>query len=201
MTPAPLDAAWFLQSTLDVARGLLGALLVRELPEGRLTGRIVETEAYLQDDPACHGVRERDGVCCHRRTKRNAAMFGPPGHAYVYFTYGNHFLMNVVTQAEGVPEAVLIRALEPLEGMELMARHRGLDHPRLLTNGPGKLAQALRIDGVLDGHDLRLPPLLLLPGDAIPSAHVTATPRIGISRAIDRPWRFYISGNEWVSRR
>jgi DNA-3-methyladenine glycosylase len=196
-----IDPALFRRPTLEVARRLLGALLVRTLPEGRLVGRIVETEAYLHDDPACHGVRETAGGPIHMQTARNAVMFSPPGRAYVYFTYGSHFLVNVVTAPEGVPEAVLIRALEPLEGMDIMLRRRGHVDPRQLTNGPGKLAQALAIDGALNGHDLTLLPLQLCTGEPVPDDRVVTTTRIGISRAVDRPWRFYEKGNLWVSRK
>ena len=193
------DNSFYLQPTIVVARALLGALLVRTLPEGRLVGRIVETEAYLHDDPACHGVRELpDGSLIHRRTKRNAAMFGPPGHAYVYFTYGYHFLFNVVTAPDDIPEAVLIRAIEPLEGIEVMARNRGMNHLHQLTNGPGKLAQALAIDKALDGHHLAQPPLRLEPGD--PVDDIIAATRIGISRAQERLYRFYEKDNGWVSK-
>jgi len=187
--------------TLEVARRLLGARLVRQLPEGTLAGRIVEPEPYLQFDPACHGVRRMpDGDLCHRRTARNDAMFGPPGHAYVYFTYGYYYMLNVVTAPEGVPEAVLIRAVQPLEGVEIMARHRSLPVSPALTNGPGKLTIAFAIDRALDHHDLELSPLQIFPGDPLPDECIIATPRIGITKATDRLWRFYEQGNPWVSR-
>ena len=187
--------------TLAIARGLLGTLVVRTLPEGRLVGRIVETEAYGQLDPACHAVRELPGGdLIHRRTQRNATMFGPPGRAYVYFTYGNHFMFNVITEPEGIPSAVLIRALEPLEGVEIMLRLRGTGNPGALTNGPGKLARALAIDKSLDGHELAHPPLQLLPGDPVPTDRIVTTTRIGITRGVELPWRFYERGNPWVSR-
>lgn len=187
--------------TLEVAPRLLGAEIVRDLPEGRLRGRIVETEAYLPNDPACHAVREFEGLVIHRCTRRNAAMFGHPGRAYVYFTYGNHFMLNVVTEPEETPGAVLIRALEPLEGIDIMLAHRRLTDPRQLTNGPGKLTQAFGIDGALNGHDLNLPPLQLLPGITVPEDEIVRTTRIGITRATDLPWRFYIKGNGWVSKK
>ena len=187
--------------TLEVARRLLGAEIIRELPEGRLRGRIVETEGYLHNDPACHAVRELPGGICHRQTRRNASMFGPPGHAYVYFTYGNHYMLNVVTEPEGVPGAVLIRALEPLDGVEIMLARRRLADPRLLTNGPGKLTQAFGVGKELDGHDLAQPPLQLIPGDPLRAEEIVATTRIGITRAVEKPWRFYIKGNPWVSRK
>jgi DNA-3-methyladenine glycosylase len=187
--------------TLEVARRLLGAEIIRDLPEGRLRGRIVETEGYLPNDPACHGVRELLGGTCHRQTRRNAAMFGPPGRAYVYFTYGNHYMFNLATEPEGIPGAVLIRALEPLEGLEIMIARRGLADPRLLTNGPGRLTQAFGIDKALDGHDLSLPPLQLMLGIQVDDADIVETTRIGITRAADMPWRLYIRGNPWVSRK
>jgi len=186
--------------TLEVARRLLGAEIVRDLPEGRLRGRIVETEGYLHNDPACHAVREVPGGVCHRHTRRNDSMFGPPGRAYVYFTYGNHYMLNLVTEPDGIPGAVLIRALEPLEGVEIMLAHRQVD-PRNLTNGPGKLTQAFAIGKDLDGHDLSQPPLQIIPGDPLPDAEIVTTTRIGITRAVDKPWRFYIKGNPWVSRK
>ncbi len=201
-TAKPLPAEFFLQPTLDIARGLLGMLVVRTLPEGRLVGRIVETEAYGRYDPACHAVRELPGgEVIHRRTRRNAAMFGPPGHAYIYFTYGNHFMFNVITEPEGVPSAVLIRALEPLEGLETMLYFRGVADPAALTNGPGKLARALAIDKTLDGHDLAYPPLQMLRGDPVPPERIVTATRIGITRGVELPWRFYERGNPWVSRR
>ena len=192
------DTCWervaFLHPTLEVARALLGALIIRDLPEGRVSGRIVETEAYLRDDPACHAVRVLPGgEIIRRQTRSNASMFGPPGLAYVYFTYGNHFMLNVVTQPEGVPEAVLIRGLEPLEGLEIMAQRRGVDDPRAFTSGPGKLCKALGIDRTLDGHDLSAAPLRLTRGRPVPDDRVLTTPRIGITRGVDLPWRFIIS--------
>lgn len=202
MTDKPFPPELFVQSTLDVARRLLGAHVVRELPDGCLVGRIVETEAYLHNDPACHAVRELpDGSAIHRCTRRNATMFGPPGRAYVYFTYGNHFMFNVVTQPEGVPEAVLIRAVEPLEGIEVMMALRGVEDIRALTNGPGKLTKALAIDRAFDGHDLAQPPLRLLAGEPVPATRVVVTTRVGLTRATERPWRFYERDNPWVSRR
>lgn len=187
--------------TVETARRLLGALLVRDTPHGSMVGRIVETEAYGADDPACHGVRVLpDGTTVHRHTPRNAAMFGPPGRAYVYFTYGAHYLLNVVTQPEGIPEAVLLRALEPVEGMTIMQAHRGACDPRHLTNGPGKLAQALQITRELNEHDLTCAPLQLLMPNTPPAESIIVTTRIGISSATERPWRFYLAGNPWVSQ-
>lgn len=180
--------------TLDAAPALLGSLLVRELDGERLVGRIVETEAYLaDDDPACHAHRGE--------TPRNRAMFGPPGRAYVYRIYGLHHCVNVVTEAPGRGAAVLIRAMEPLAGEATMARLRGGGPARQLTNGPGKLCQAMAIGRELDGVDLTRPgPLYLLrpPGPVVEA--IATSPRVGITRAADRPWRFYLPGSPWVSR-
>lgn len=170
---------------------------MRRLPSGeRLSGIVVETEAYLHNDPACHAFRGE--------TPRCRTMFGPPGRAYVYFTYGLHTMLNVVTAPAGVGEAVLIRALEPTDGIETMRALRGgLADARHLTNGPGKLAQALGLSRFSDnGVDVTDPrsPLCILPGASVPPDVVIAT-RIGISQAQDEPWRFYVRGNPFVSRR
>jgi DNA-3-methyladenine glycosylase len=193
---------------VEVARQLLGALLVRRLRRGRrvvrLVGRIVEVEAYLQGDPACHAVRMlKDGTSVPRPSARNRAMFGPPGRAYVYFSYGVHWALNVVTQKEGLAEAVLIRALEPLEGVEVMAERRGVETRRIhqLAGGPGKLTQALGIDRDLDGHDLSEPPLMLLQGLRVEPAGIGVSARIGIVKAAQRPLRFFVKDSLFVSRR
>ena len=191
----------FAQPTLLVARALLGALLVHQYAGERLCGRIVETEAYLHDDEACHGVRRIQGMLHHRRTRRNAPMFGPPGHAYVYFSYGNHYLFNIVTAPEGIPEAVLIRAVEPLDGLAGMARRRGVTDTFALSSGPGKLTRAFAIDLSFNAHPLWLDPLYVLHAEPLPDSEVVVTTRVGISRATDRPWRFYQRGNPWVSRK
>lgn len=185
----------------------------------RLAGRIVETEAYLRDDPACHSVRQLpDGRCVPRPSARNAVMFGPPGRSYVYFTYGEHYAVNIITQHEGIGEGVLIRALEPLEGLGVMTilrsvRTRGgkvrpalletirlLHQPRHLCSGPGKLARALAIDRRLDGHDLSTPPLRLQRGMPLADAEVSVSLRVGITKGVDHPWRFFVKGNPHVSR-
>lgn len=185
----------FLQELPEVAaKRLLGCLLVREIGSKRLVGRIVETEAYHQNDAASHSYKGR--------TPRVAVMFGPAGFAYVYFTYGMHYCMNVVTGPEGEGSAVLIRTLEPLEGLEGMAENRrGLSSGVQLTNGPAKLCQALQINKTFNGHDLRQAPLILQINPAVKDREIIKTTRIGISREIDRPWRFYLRDNAFVSRR
>jgi DNA-3-methyladenine glycosylase len=171
---------------------LLGCLLVREYGGHRLAGRIVETEAYAEHDAASHSYRGR--------TPRTEIMFGAPGHLYVYFTYGMHYCANVVTGPEGFGSAVLIRAIEPLEGLDEMSLNRHGLHGEQLTNGPAKFCQAFAIDKDLNGHDLRQLPLQLLLGPAVPKDAIVQTTRIGISQATDVPWRFYIRGNNYVSR-
>ncbi|MGI4789198.1 MAG: DNA-3-methyladenine glycosylase [Janthinobacterium lividum] len=193
----PLPTEFYLQDTRDAAKKLLGQLVVRTLPTGEvLSGIIVETEAYLTGDPACHAYRGQ--------TPRNAAMFGPPGHTYVYFTYGLHMMLNLVCAPEGVAEAVLIRALEPVEGIDTMRLNRGnLPQTRQLTNGPGKLAQALALTRLahnsLDVTDPNSELYILLAD--FPPFEMVETTRIGISQGIDLPWRYYVRGNAYVSRR
>ncbi len=194
---APLPREFYEQDTRTAAQKLLGQVVARRLPTGEtLSGIIVETEAYLTDDPACHAYRGR--------TPRNSTMFGPPGHAYVYFTYGLHMMLNLVCAPEGVAEAVLIRALEPVEGVETMRAHRGgIPETRLLTNGPGKLAQALALTRLShNGVDVTdsASELMILPND-YPPFDLVATTRIGITQGVDLPWRYYVAGNPYVSRK
>ena len=167
---------------------------MRRLGDGMvLAARIVEAEAYQEDDPASHSYRGR--------TNRTEVMFGPPGHAYVYFTYGMHHCMNVVTGSIGEGSAVLLRAAEPLEGLEEMARRRGTNDPRALCSGPGRLCQALGIDRGENGLDLVRGRLLwLLEGTPVPPSQISVDPRVGITSGIDRPWRFSVRGNRFVSR-
>lgn len=195
VTPFPRE--FYLQDTRIVAQALLGQVVERRLTTGEtLSGVIIETEAYLTDDPACHAYR---GL-----TPRNKTMFGPPGHAYVYFTYGLHMMLNVVCAPEGVAEAVLIRALEPVEGIDTMRENRGgLGDIRQLTNGPGKLAQALALTRLAhDGIDVTDPngELRFLPNE-YPLFEMVTTTRIGITQGVDLPWRYYVSGNPFVSRK
>lgn len=164
------------ENTLEAARGLLGSVLVHESPRGRTSGVIIETEAYLQGDPACHAYRGR--------TERNAAMFGPPGSAYIYFIYGMHHCFNVVTRPG---EAVLIRALDPLEGIDLMEERR---RRKPLCDGPAKLVRAMGIGPELNGHDLGHPPLYLHHRPNRRKVHVST--RIGISRGRELPYRFRV---------
>ncbi len=161
---------------------------------GRIAaGRIVETEAYTgPDDPACHAA-ERIG-----RTARNEPLYGPPGTAYIHMNYGIHWLLNVVTGPVGFPAGVLLRALEPVEGLEVMAERRGRAE---LTNGPARLTQALAVGPELQGHPLDREPLWLSEAEAVSDADVETTTRIGISRAVDRPLRFYDRRSSWISKR
>lgn len=190
----PLPRAFYARPVLQVARGAVGKILVHDTPEGRISGRIVEAEAYRgPQDRAAHSFGGR-------RTRRTEVMFGPPGYAYVFFVYGMHWHFNIVTTAVGMPEAVLIRAVEPLEGIELMALRRGLPAGRReLTNGPGKLCQAFGIDASLYGADLTRRVLYLAEG---PSPKVARSRRIGIDYAgewADKPWRFYDPDSRFVS--
>jgi DNA-3-methyladenine glycosylase len=195
MEPRPLPLAFYARDTVLVAQEVLGKILVRELTEAMLQGRIVEAEAYRgTDDPASHSYR---GM-----TKRNQVMFGRPGHAYVYFTYGNHYCLNVVTERDGVPGAVLVRALEPLKGLDAMKRSRGTDDVRNLTSGPGKLTKALAITGAQNGLDLTAGRGLFLTEPDAPRGFETAqSRRIGIREGSDKLWRFSIKGNLFVSKK
>ena len=188
----PFDEAFFLGPVREVARHLLGSLLVSSVGGVRTAGVVVETEAYGgAEDPASHAAT-RSGV-----TDRNRAMFGPPGHAYVYRSYGVHWCMNVVTGPPGEGQAVLLRGLVPLEGLDHMRDRRGREP---LASGPGRLAEALGIDDGLYGHPLDRPPLQLLSGWSVPDERVATSPRIGIRFAADWMDRFFVVGSEGVSR-
>lgn len=187
----PLDRAELPHDTVALARALIGKLVVRALPEGIVSGRIVETEAYIVGDAAGHGFR---GM-----TPRNRSMFLERGHAYVYLAYGISMMLNVSSEAAGTGTGVLIRALEPLDGIDIMRANRGVERLRDLTRGPGRLAQALRIDRSLDGLDLcRQGPLWLAHGEG-EVGEIGASVRIGITKDADRPLRFYVRGNPFVS--
>lgn len=190
----PSDDFSFLRyHATQAARDLLGCELIRELPDGLVRLRIVETEAYSSEDPAAHSHR---GV-----TARNRVMFGPAGHLYVYFTYGMHYCANIVTDSEGTGSGVLLRGLEPLEGESLLERRRpAANRPADLTNGPAKVCQALDIDLSLSGHDLRHSPLRLVPQPALPSHAIRQTRRIGIRQNTAALWRYHIIDNPYVSR-
>jgi DNA-3-methyladenine glycosylase len=176
-----------------VAPRLLGCELVRTLEGRTLRGRIVETEAYHQTDAASHSFRGK--------TPRVEVMFGPPGHLYVYFTYGMHYCCNVVCGQEGEGAGVLIRAIEPLEGVEAMEHNRGGLPLKQLTNGPGKVCQALAIDRKYNGHDLHAEPVRLVVRPALPPSQIVQTTRIGISKAVETPWRFYVRDSPYISKR
>lgn len=195
--------------TLELARSLLGCVLVHEHPEGRTAGRIVETEAYLRDDPACHGFRGK--------TARNAPMFGPPGTVYVYQIYGQYYCVNITSVPEGIGEAVLLRALEPLEGLPLMEERRIAARQRIqqvfgkpfsaapikardLCRGPASLVHAMGIDKSLNFSLMQDGPLYCLEG-SLPSGQIIQTTRIGITQGADLPYRFYESGSPFVSKR
>lgn len=200
-----LPRSFYLRPTLQVARDLLGKHLVRVLDGKKLIVRIVETEAYRQDDPASHAFRGR--------TKRNDVMFWKGGHLYVYFTYGMHFCSNVVTGKEGMGEAVLIRAVEPLDGVEEMMRNRfrssgnphtrdpGSPHPPVtLTNGPAKLCQALALQREQNGTDLLHGEIYVLDAPRLSSSKIGRSARIGIVNGKEKKWRFFLKESRWVSR-
>ncbi len=175
------------------AKYLLGCILKRTLVDGPVVSvRIVETESYHQEDPASHTF--------HGQSPRNSAMFGKPGHAYIYFTYGMHWCFNVTAGSVGYGAGILIRAAEPLEGTDVMAQNRKIEDIHQLTNGPAKLAQALLIDKTLYGHDLKNPPLQIFEPENR-NFKVVSTTRIGISKAVDEIARFYIEGNPFVSKK
>jgi len=186
VTTRTLGSEFFARSVHDVAPDLIGVTL---LVDG-VGGRIVEVEAYDHEDPASHGFRGR--------TDRNASMFGPPGHAYVYRSYGIHWCLNLVCEEVGVANAVLLRALEPTRGLEQMRARRGLEDERLLCSGPGRLCQALGVTREHDGLPLDRPPFDLLAGDS--PVDVVNGPRIGITRAAELPWRYAEAGSRFLSR-
>ncbi len=194
-----LTRTFYTQPTRQLAQALLGCRLVRHWQGRRLSGLIVETEAYIgETDLACHA---RSG-----RTARTAVMYGPPGTAYVYFTYGMHWMLNVVSEARHFPAAVLIRALEPQEGLDVMLQLRPVPRPIELCRGPAKLTQALRIDRALNGVDLcnRHGELWIEAGSSVPSRSVGRGPRVGLGNTPEpwksKPWRYWVKDNLFVSR-
>lgn len=186
MSLAFLDAPSY-----EVAPRLLGCELEREIDGRMVRVRIVETEAYDQADVASHSYRGE--------TERTRVMFDKYGHLYVYFTYGMHYCANIVTGPKGYGAGVLIRAVEPIDGTDLIEARRGKTGV-VVTNGPAKLCQALSIDKRMNGHDLRAGELRLIPREQLPSATIVQTTRIGISRGKDVPWRFYMKDNPYVSK-
>jgi DNA-3-methyladenine glycosylase len=185
-TTRKLGSEFFARSVHDVAPDLIGVTL---LVDG-VGGRIVEAEAYHHEDPASHGYRGR--------TERNAAMFGPPGHAYVYRSYGIHWCLNFVCEEEGAASAVLIRALEPSYGLDEMRSRREVEDPRLLCSGPGKLCQALGVTREHDGLPLDRPPFELRPHED--DVDIATGPRIGLTKAAELPWRYAEAGSRFLSR-
>ncbi|SDA50673.1 DNA-3-methyladenine glycosylase [Mesorhizobium qingshengii] len=187
----PLARSELPGDTTDLARTLIGKVVVRELPEGIVSGRIVETEAYVVGDAAGHGYR---GM-----TPRNRSLFLERGHAYVYLAYGISYMLNVSSERAGIGTGVLIRALEPLEGIPIMRLNRGVERLRDLARGPGRLAAALRIDRSLDGLDLCRQGPLWLAGDDHQPGEIGQSIRIGISKDADRLLRFYVRESPFVS--
>lgn len=189
--PLRLERSFFARPTLQVARDLLGVRLLHQDGGGWVGGIIIETEAYIgEDDLACHA---RAG-----RTPRTAVMYGPPGFAYIYFNYGMHWLFNCVTESEGFPAAVLVRALAPAEGLDRIRERRGGQPQASWTNGPAKLCQALNLTGALNGGDFCAPhsPVFLEAGVAIPDTSVTIQPRVGLNSVAEpwksKPWNFQV---------
>jgi DNA-3-methyladenine glycosylase len=186
-----VDFSFLKGAASEVAPRLLGCVLERRINGQMLRVRIVETEAYDQTDVASHSY--------NGRTPRTEVMFGPAGYLYVYFTYGMHYCCNIVVGEEGYGAAVLLRAVEPIDGIEYMEDRRGRRGIEA-TNGPAKLCQALGIDKAVNGEDLRGEILHLVPQPALPASAITTTTRIGITRGVDVPWRFYVTDNPYVSK-
>lgn len=181
------------KGTIEIAKSLLGCHLIYQTKKGIISGKIVEAEAYLNDDPASHSF--------NGRTKRNEAMFNHPGKAYIYFTYGMHYCFNVVTNKYGIGEAVLIRSLEPLSGIELMKKKRKTKDIKNLCNGPAKLFQALGINKSYNSHDLTKKPLYIKINPRLSKREIIQTTRIGISKGSKLPHRFYIRNSPFVSKK
>jgi DNA-3-methyladenine glycosylase len=200
----PLSRSFYLRPTLQVAQELLGKYFIRRIGKNLLIGKIVEVEAYRSNDPASHSFRGK--------TNRNSVMFCEGGHLYVYFTYGMHFCANIVTGRKGIGEAVLIRAVEPLVGFEMMKTNRygsikslnlkSLNRKSLinLTNGPAKFCEAFGIARQDNGMDLIDSEIRITNGESIPSKFIKRSSRIGIQQGVEKKWRFFIKGNPWVSK-
>jgi len=191
-----IEREFYNRDTIDVAKDLLGKILVRVVNGKVLSGTIVESEAYRStDDPASHSYRGK--------TERNSVMFGEVGHAYVYFTYGNHYCLNIVAKDYATPAgAVLIRAIEPIDGVSLMHRYRKTHDPYNLASGPGKLTQALKITKKQNDIDVtKKGELYIVNGKDISKSEIFATSRIGIRVALDKQWRFLIADNKFVSKK
>jgi len=184
--PRPLRRPFFARDVHAVARELIGATMLFK----GVGGRIVEVEAYHHTDPAAHSY--------NGQTRRNAVMFGPPGHAYVYRSYGIHWCVNFVCEEEGSASAVLIRAIEPTDGIAAMRRRRGLKDERLLCSGPGRVCEALGITGAHNGLALAKPPFALWPRRD--DVTIATGPRIGITKAVDLPWRYGLQGSRFLSK-
>ncbi len=195
--PPPLPRSFYLRLTLTIAKELLGKFLCRKAGKKLLIGKIVEVEAYLgEKDPASHAYRGK--------TKRNEVMFRQGGHLYVYFTYGMHFCANVVTEEKGIGHAILLRGIEPVEGIETMRRNRKFTRERKdnqnLTNGPAKLCEAFGIAREQNGTDLLGSNIFITEGERIPKSKIGVSSRIGIRHGTEKQWRFYIKENQFVSR-
>ncbi|MCI0706351.1 MAG: DNA-3-methyladenine glycosylase [Ignavibacteriae bacterium] len=198
----PLPRSFYLRPTTRVAQDLLGKYIVRKFRGKLLIGKIVETEAYCTGDPAAHSFRGK--------TTRNAVMFDACGHLYVYFTYGMHWCANVVTQKIGIGEAVLIRAVEPIAGVDIMKKNRQRGRraemkgrkivSHQLTNGPAKFCQAFAITGKDNGTDLLGKTIYILNGERTPASNIKRSTRIGIRVGIEKQWRFFVKDNPWVSK-
>ncbi len=192
----PLPQSFFARSAERVARELLGAYLVSDCRGSRCVGRIVETEAYPgPHDPASHAAASIG------HTARNDPMFGPPGTAYIHLNFGVHWCLNSVVRREGYPAAVLIRALEPVEGLDTIRRRRHGRSDRELTSGPAKLTQALAVRPSLQRHRLSEPPLFVAAGEPVPARSLVRTTRVGVTKGTEKKWRFYDSRSAWVSRK
>ncbi len=191
-----IGRSFFARNSLEVARDILGHVLVRESPEGKTSGIIVEVEVYRgEDDPASFAFRGK--------TKRSEPLYGSPGTAFVYLTYGMYHLLNIITERENFPAAILIRAVEPSEGIDLMKKRRKTNNIYNLASGPGKLTRAFGIDLSLNGIDVTFPssPLYILNVKKIKSFELVWRPRIGIREGLDRLWRVYIKDNKFISKK